>query len=62
MRLKYSQKARELFDLIDPYIDYTKVPVKLKADTPDTIQKAYDEWLKITNQEEKVALEADGVI
>lgn len=62
MRIIYSKKANDLFDLIDPYIDYTKIPVKLKADTPEKIRNAYDEWLKISKEEEKRYLESMGLI
>lgn len=40
MRIIFSDKVKEPFELIKPYVEWNKFPPKLKDDTPDDIKKA----------------------
>lgn len=62
MRIVYSEKVNNLFDLIEPYIEWDKFPAKLKEDAPDDIKKAEVLCNELMEKERKQFLEDNGII
>lgn len=62
MPMIYSEKAMELFEQIEPYIEWDKFPARLKDDTPEEIKRASDEWIRLVKEEKQQYLEAMGLI
>lgn len=62
MVIKYSEKADKLLEFVKPYLDFTQIPVVLKYGTPESVKEAYEEWQRITDEEEQAVLEEMGLI
>lgn len=62
MVIKYSEKADKLLEFVKPYLDCTQIPVVLKYGTPESVKEAYEEWQRITDEEEQAVLEEMGLI
>lgn len=62
MTIIYSEEVRDLFDLIRPYIDFTKIPATLKDDAPDYIKEAEALYCELRDKEKEQYLKAMGLI
>lgn len=62
MRLIYSDEANRLYDMVEPYIEFSIKGSHIKDDAPEEIKKAYKKWQELANKEYHDALVADGLI
>lgn len=62
MRIVYSEKVNNLFDLIEPYIEWDKFPAKLKEDAPENIKRAESLYRELMKKEKMQYLKDSGII
>ena len=62
MRIIYSDEANRLYDMVEPYIEFSIKGSQIKDDAPEEIKKADRKWQELANKEYNDALAVDGLI
>lgn len=51
MRVIYSDKVKQLYKTVKPYIERVGLDSHIKADAPQEIKELYEEWKELANKE-----------
>lgn len=56
MRVIYSDKEKQLYKTVKPYIEIVGLDSHIKADAPQEIKELYEEWKELSNKEDMEAM------
>ena len=62
MRLIYSDRVKQLSELLEPYWECDGIYCRIREDAPEEIKQAEKEWRELEEKEYHDALAADGLI
>lgn len=56
MRVIYSDKVKQLYKKVEPYIERFGLESRIKDNAPQEIKELYEEWKSLANEEYKNAM------
>lgn len=62
VRLIYSDRVKQLSELLEPYWEWDGIYCRIREDAPEEIKQTEKEWRELEEKEYHDALVADGLI